>query len=142
MAKFIDQEVFNMCAVSAADISARSDKSVGEVAAFIASQYEGTYQDVNLAQDIKIAANKVTEFISGVLPPETLAGNLRQMQFCIKNYNLDGTKKRKKLFDGTLFNEVKKENTDKVQDCVVNIATYHMLVIGGSIPIAPHGWSM
>ncbi len=81
MVEFITQEIFNMCAVSAAKISAASEKTVGEAAALIASHYEGTYPDENLVQDIEIAANKVREFIIGVLPPETLAGNLTQMQF-------------------------------------------------------------
>jgi len=131
-----------MFAVSSAKISAATDKTIEEATVIIISHYEDTYRDANLVQDLETAANKVKEFMLGALPPETLTGNLAQMQFCIKNYNLDGTKKRKKIFEGTFFNKEKKEISNKVENCLANIATYHLLVIGGSIPIASQGWSL
>ncbi|MDD2762135.1 MAG: hypothetical protein PHH11_17805 [Methylomonas sp.] len=142
MAEFIRQEMFNMFAVSAAKISAASNKSIREATALIMNNYQGAYLDANLAKDVETAANGVTEFMLGILPPETLTGNLTQMQFCIKNFNPDGTRKRKRIFGGTFFNKEKSEIRNKVQSCKANIATYHMLVIGGSIPIAPQGWSL
>jgi hypothetical protein len=142
VAEYIPQEMFNMLAVSAAKISAASDESIGEATDLIMGNYEGTYLDAYLAQEVENAANKVKDFMLNALPPETLVGNLTQMQYCIKNYNPDGTKKRKKLFGGTWFNRENAEINDKVKNCVANVATYHMLVIGGSIPIAPQGWSL
>lgn len=137
MAGYMTQEIFNMCAVSTAKLSAASSKTLEEMATLIGNNYKNTYQDKHLVSDIEFAAKKVIEFMLGVLPAETLVGNLTQMQFCIKNYNLDGTKKRMKIFGGTFFAQEKQENTDKVQSCLVNIATYHFLVIRDTIPIAP-----
>jgi len=142
MAEFVSQEMFNMFAVSAAKISAGTGKTLEESTALVVSYYEGTYRDQNLARDIEIAAKKVKDYMLAVLPPETLSGNLTQMQFCIKNYKLDGTKKRKKIWDGTFFNKEKKEIENKIQNCLASVATYHTLVVGGSIPIAPQGWSL
>lgn len=135
MAMFITQENFNMKAVSAALISAESGKTIGEVVALI--NRSTSFKDKNLAQDIEIAANKVKDFALGVLPPEALTAYLAQMQFCIKNYNPDGTKKRKKILNGEFFNKEKEEITNKVKNCVANIGMYHVLVIAGSIPFAP-----
>lgn len=142
MAEFITQEMFNLFAVSVAKISAESGKSIREATELIMRNYAGSYIDTNIAQEVEIAANKAREFILGVLPPETLAGNLTQMQFCIKHYNPDGSKKRKKIFGGTFFSKGKDEVDNKVENCLGNIATYHMLVINGVISIAPQGWSL
>lgn len=142
MAEFITQEMFNMFAVSAAKISVASGKNIREAIEIIMSNYAGTYLDASLVYEIEIAADKAKKFMLDVLPPETLVSNLTQMQFCIKHYNPDGSKKRKKLFGGTFFNKEKNEVDNKAENCLANIATYHMLVVSGSIPIAPRGWSL
>ncbi len=141
MASYITQELFNMCAVTAAKISTASGQSIEFVAEYLANKYS-EYQDQDLSGDIATASVKVIDFMQNALPPETLVGNLTQMQFCIKHYNLDGRKKARKLFRGTFFNKEKRELEDKVDQCVANVATYHFLVINGSIPVAPKGWSL
>lgn len=98
-----------MFAVSAAHIAVVSGKNIDEATQLILSNYEGAYIDRNLANDVVEASNKVKEFLVGVLPEETLPGNLTQMQFCIKHFNPDGSQKRKKLFGGTFFNKEKSE---------------------------------
>ena len=135
MAMFITQGGFDMNAASAALISEESSKTIGEVVELI--NRTTSFKDKNLSQDIEIAATKIQNFALGVLPSEALTAYLAQMQFCIKNYNPDGTKKRKKILNGEFFNKEKKEITNKVKNCIANIGMYHTLIIHGSIPIVP-----
>jgi hypothetical protein len=130
-----------MCAVTAAKISAASKRPVEDVASELTSSYS-EYQDRSLATEIAEAAYNISGFIQKELPPESIVGNLTQIQFCIKNYHPNGNKKRSRILGGTFFNKERKELEDKVKQCVANVATYHYLVINGTIPIAPQGWSL
>lgn len=130
-----------MCAVTAAKISTASGQSIEFAAEQLANKYsEYKYQE--LSGDIATASVKVIDFMQNALPPETLVAGLMQMQFCIKHYNPDGKKKTGKRFGGTFFNKEEHELEDKVDQCVANVATYHVLVINGSIRVAPKGWSL
>ncbi len=141
MASYITQELFNMAAVTTAKITAASEHSIEFVAEELANDYR-EYQDQNLSEDIATASVKVTDFMQNALPLKSLVGNLTQIQFCIKHYSPDGKKKPRKLLRGTWFNKEKLELEDKVDQCVANVMTYHFLVINGSIPIAPKGWTV
>lgn len=142
MAKYIDQELFNMCAVTALKIGCASGQSVASASQLIAKEYSRSYQDKSLAEEIEDAANKIAEFLSHALPNSSIASACTQMQYCIKHFNLDGSKKRKKILGGVWFTGETKELDNKVDTCAVNIITYHMLVIGGTIPVAPRGWNL
>lgn len=131
-----------MCAVFAAKIAAGTDHSILSAANLIASQYQSIYADLNLAGDIAAAVEQITSFLTSVFPPNTLIGNCTQLQFCIKKYYRNGSKKRKKLFGGTFFNAEKTELSEKVKTCVSNIAAYHLRVIDGTLPITPIGWTL
>ena len=139
MAGYITQELFNMAAVTTAKISAASEHSIEFVAELLANDYS-KYQDQDLSGNIATAAVRVIDFIQNALPPETLVGGLMQMQFCIKHYHPDGTKKARKLFGGTFFKKEKCELEGKIDQCMKDVMTYHLLVINGSIPAAPDGW--
>lgn len=142
MARYITQQLFNMCAVSAAKISSASGQSLEDVARQLAETYSGSYEDEDLAGEIAMAADQIAVFVQKVLPPPTLVGNLTQLQFCIKHYQPNGKKWPSRLFGGTLFNKVGEPLQDKVRQCVANIATYHLLVVNGAIPLMPQGWKL
>lgn len=141
MAKFIPQYIFNMCAVTAAKTAASSDRTIGEAARLLSNNYERSYADRELHEDIELAGKEVAEFIKSVLPVESFVSNMIQLQYTIVNYEPSGKKRRKKMFGGTWFNKEKSQIPNKVEVCKANIATYHLLLVGGSLPLAPRGWS-
>lgn len=145
MQKFIDQELFNMCAVTALKISASSNEPIAATSKILAQTYDRAYQDDNLSRDIEAAAKKIANFLSETLPDDSgiaIATACTQMQFCIKHFKLNGSKKRQKILGGAWFSGRKSPIEDKVDTCVANIATYHMLVVDHTIPIDPRGWSL
>jgi hypothetical protein len=142
MPQYITQQLFNMCAVSVVKISSASGQSLAEVASQLAETYGGSYGDEDLAGEIALAADQIGVFIRRVLPSSSLVGNLTQLQFCIKHYQPNGKKWPSRLFGGTLFNKEREPRHDKVRQCAANIATYHLLVINGVIPLMPQGWKL
>lgn len=141
MPGYMPQRVFNMCAVSAAKISAETNRPVEDVAAEIAELYIRTYDDSCLAQEIAQAATRVCEFMQRAMPPNALISTLTQMQFCIRYYHPSGKRMRRKVFGGTLFTKERAPIPKKEDTCAANIATFHVLVINERIPLAPNGWS-
>lgn len=142
MPRFVDQEMFNMLAVTALKISTAKNQTILSASEMLASHYSRSYQDSNLRIEIHDAAEKISGFLSEALPNGSLGSACTQMQFCIKHYKLDGSKKRRKILGGVWFSGEKQEVENKVMNCAANIITYHMLVVGGTIPIAPKGWSL
>lgn len=137
MGRYMPQQLFDMCAVSAVKISALSGEPIESVAEQLANTYQPDYQD----EDISAAASNVKTFVVKFLSKEALAASLTQFQFCIKHYTSDG-KKRPLRLGGTFFNKEKQQLPDKVATCLSDIAAYYFLVIGGAIRIAPEGWRL
>lgn len=131
-----------MCAVTAAKLAASGSVTLQEAARMLSENYQNSYSDNNLVRDIETAAAHVTEFIESALPNSSIPANLTQLQFSIVNFEPDGSKRKKKLLGGTWFNKEKRELPNKVKQCAANIATYHLLLVGGSLPLAPDGWSL
>jgi hypothetical protein len=142
MSKYMTQEIFDMCAVTAAKVGSGTEKSIEKAADLIAQNYTSTYADTNLAQDIALAAHKAIKFMEDSLPQGSMVANCTQLQFCIKEYNPDGKKKRKKLLGGTLFNYEKRPIPDKVKGCITNLLAYHLYILNGNIPMAPENWRL
>src|SRR5688572_19158230 len=63
MGRYMPQQLFDMCAVSAAKISALSGEPIEFVAEQLANTYQRDYQDENLSQDISAAASNVKTFV-------------------------------------------------------------------------------
>lgn len=141
MVKYMTQELFNMMAITTIKISVSNKQTIEEVAKSLTEKYM-EFDEPALSQEIVIAAHSVNDFLIKTFTSETLIGNLTQMQYCIKSYQLNGKKKKHKLFAGTFFNNEKKKQEEKHRVCLANIATYHNLVLKGAIPLAPSGWSI
>ena len=131
-----------MCAVTAAKLAADSDLSIQEAAKLLSDNYRKSYDDKNLEDEIATAASKVTQFMESVLPNSSLPRNLTQIQYSIVHFEPNGSRRKKKLFGGTWFNKERTELPNKIDQCAANVATYHLLIVGGSLPLAPDGWSL
>jgi len=139
---YMTQQLFNMCAVTAAKIAATSGESVDSVSTRLAKDYRSSYQDEHLAEDIAAAATHINKFLQSTLPAGTLVAGLTQMQFCIKHFRVDGSKRPFRLLRGAWFNKERAPLQDKVKQCVNQIAIYHIRVVSSSIPIALRRWHL
>ncbi len=134
------QDVFNMCAVSAARYIDAEGSTVEEFAKLITDSYRRDYIDDNIEKDIITAAHKVASLMASVFPGEKVSSALLQTQFCIKKYHPNG--KKKFFLQGQLFNKQKTPLTNRVTQCAANVMTYHLGTLSGTFPIAPKGWSL
>lgn len=142
MASYMTQQLFNMCAVSAAKFSAEHQKPIDAVAYYVAQQYENDFLDEHLADEIATATTYIINYLRSAGYENSLIGQLIQMEFCIRHYEPDGKKRSTRIFGGTFFNKERAPLQDKAKNCASQILAYNLRVIGGSIPAAPPGWSL
>lgn len=140
--RYMTQDVFNMCAVGAAKLSAATGQSIESFALKLSEEYGKYYRDTELAKDIALAGKKVTEFMNSQFPPETLVGGLTQIQYCIKHFNTDGSKKPRQIFGGVYFNNEPMQIQKKVEQCAVDVSMFSRLVLERIIPLVPDGWRL
>lgn len=143
MPRYMPQEVFNLCAVTTAKMSAMTGAAIEGYALKMADAHR-TYADdpIYLAADIESSAEKIISFLSSLFPKEVIPGACTQLQYCIKHFCTDGSKKRRRIFGGSLFNYERSEISNKVKQCTTTIATYHAAVVSGLIPLTPDGWTL
>ena len=103
---YIQQDLFDMMAVSAAFFAAITEDDIQHYSKILAQNYT-EYEDARLAEDTEEAAKKVTYWIENSFGTEYLAGNLNHLQYCIQGFNLEG-KKREREYSVALFLIVKK----------------------------------
>lgn len=142
MASYMPQQLFNMCAVGAAKISVVHGEPIEPVSDYVAQQYNQTHRDEHLPEDIAFAAESILVYLRSARPEHSLLQRLTQLEFCIKHYEPDGRKRPTKLFGGTWFNKESAPLQNKAKNCVAQILAYDLLVISGSIPVAPPGWHL
>lgn len=145
MARYMPQELFEMCAVSVArwHLESNKERSIEELSKLISSQYEGDYANDGFEKQIADAAQDIIRTLDSQFSTEEMPAALRQMQYCIKNFHPNGKRKRKRFFDGTWFRADKKSGaTDRVERCVKDIFIYHVGAMTGIIPLAPNDWTL
>lgn len=131
-----------MSAVTIAKIHISTGSQISELAAKITSQHQSSYpDDATVQTELVEAANEVLKMFSGQFEERLLPSALMQMQFCIKNYDTSG-KKRRGVFRGAWFNKQKTPIPDRVKNFTRNILVFHTYSMSGGIPLAPKGWSL
>lgn len=145
MKGYMPQDVFEMAAVTIAKLHFATGKRLDELSSKILSGYKADYLDDGFALDAVEAAKGVIQVLQTSFPgsdDSTLAVSCTQLQYCIKRYRPDGSKRGRRLFGGTLFNNQKQSNPIRVQECLRDITVYSVGTMSGKFPIAPHGWSL
>ena len=143
MSRYMPQEVFDMCVVSAVKHHMMGRGPLDQVCAEICGDYKRSYQDdTRFEFEIKEATQKIMKWCRSLCPEEEIAPTMTQFQYCLVYHEIDGQKKRKRLFNGTLFNKAKHHNPNRVKDCIRNIGIYYIGSVGSMFPTAPDGWSL
>ena len=143
MARYMPQDVFDSCVVGAVKLHMMERGPLDQVCAEICGHYKRSYRDdVRFEIEIKEASQQILEWCRSLCPEEEIAPTMTQFQHCLTYYELDGQKKQRRLFSGTLLNKAKFHNPNRVKDCIRNISIYYIGSIGSKFPIAPDGWSL
>ncbi|NBB80232.1 MAG: hypothetical protein GVY36_12455 [Verrucomicrobia bacterium] len=140
--KFMPQDVFNLCVVTAAKASAFTGKSIEQVSDEITSSYVDAFSDHKISKDVARAATMTREYISEYFPGGDEISKLTHLQFCIQNYLEDGQPKPKAYFSGTAFRYEKSELKQKPAECGCNLGNFILRTQDGTIPFVPDGWSL
>ena len=137
---YMPQDVFNMCAVTAAQYSASEGTTIEEFAKLISDKYRHHYIDDGYEEDIVLAARNVVKFIESSFPGTKSAAAVRQLQYCIRKFHPSG---KKKFFpQGTILNQQKVPLPNRVSQCVTDVAVFHLGTLSGTFPLAPQDWSL
>jgi hypothetical protein len=138
--RYMPQYVFNLCSVTAAKACSSDEASLYDIAKTLSDNYKSSYADNDLMEDIIMAASNIIKFINSEFPDSSTYANLFQLQYTIANFEPNGKTRKKRFFGGTFFNNEKTQILNKVEQCIANIVTYHILIIQGALPIAPKNW--
>ena len=141
MPKYITQEMFNVCVITAAKYAHGNSKNYHEAGQLVAESYEREYADENLASYIALEAEQTVKHITEKLPPNNLVATCYQLQFCVKEFNNNGERK-KKIFDVTFFDNEKSQIPDKPGSWSSQLNSYSLSVLLGRIPLPPDNWSL
>ncbi len=77
---------------------------------------------------------KVLELMRTITKDEQLPATMAQIQYCIKNYEPSGRKRRKRLLSGTFFNKEKARNPNRAKGCASNVIIYCSGSLNGTFP--------
>lgn len=142
MSRYIDQSTFNTATVIATEHLMFNPPAFLDVLFKIAESFRESYKDENIVKDIGEAGREIALLLEKTFPREELHNQFAQLQFCIKKYKPDGTKRPFRIFNGVLFSAEKSPIQNLAKDCVADIAAYISLVSKGAIPKMPLGWKL
>ena len=143
MASYMPQDVFDSCVVGAVKLHMMGRGRLDQVCAELCGHYKRSFPgDLSFEAEIKKASQKILEWCRSLCPEDEIAPTMTQFQYCLVYYELDGQKKRKRLFNGTLFNKARHHNPNRVKDCIRNIGVYYIGSVANMFPTAPDGWSL
>lgn len=131
MARYITQSIFDTAAVVAAEYLAFDPASFMDIIYKIAKSKNEDYQDENLVQELTTAATGINRLLQKKTKQTELHTQFRQILFCIKNYNTDGSKKGLSRFGGTLFHKESNPIRDIGGKSVTNVESYLSLFSKG-----------
>jgi hypothetical protein len=134
--KYMPQDVFDCCALTVA-MAGFSGANIGEIAGKLSDDFSKSYGDTALIEQFIKAADLLQESIPKYFESKKsdvqLAGACKTLSGAIAKFNMDGSKRRRGLFGGTVFNNEKIEIKGKVEICMSNVAAYHMAILMGAI---------
>ncbi|MEK7760050.1 MAG: hypothetical protein AAB433_00575 [Nitrospirota bacterium] len=140
MANYMPQNVFNMCAVTAAQFLQSENTTIDEFANQISKEYRRHYIDDGFEEDILVAAHKVAHFLGSYFKDNQVGAGIRQLQYCLRKYHPSG--KRKFFSRGTIFDRQRVPLPNRVIQCLTDVAVFHLGTLSGKFPLAPNDWHL
>ena len=148
---YMDLRTFQVMAVAVARLHLRSRQDISELAADIAHHYRNEYcvdEAARLPREVSEAANLLLQSADHVIKSEVLDPSprtydelLRQFQWYASVYEADGQPKRKRLLNGTAFNQADLFPNRPVETAAQFI--FHASqVLRRARPAAPDGWEL
>lgn len=143
MASYMPQDLFDMAVVTAIKLHMLTGDPLDQMCDQICRQYQNSFpDDASMGSEVEESSQQVLKMMRSQFKDEQLSSAMTQLQFCITGYELDGKKKRKRLFGGTWFSRSKSRNPNRVKDCLRNMMVYHTGTMTGMFPVAPAGWTL
>ena len=136
MSGYMPQRVFDVGALTIAFIHLKTGEPIETVAQGAFQHYEKSYLDDKVLLQWTDAAKAALKSVDTLFPnidKETKIGSLVHLKNCVDKFNLDGTKRSKRLLGGTLFKKEKEPNHQRVKQFVTHLVTYHLLLLNGEI---------
>ena len=136
MSGYMPQRVFDVGALTIAFIHLKTGERIEIVAQQAFQQYEKSYLDDKILLQWIDATKEALKSLDTLFPnidKETKIATLVHLKNCVAKYNLDGTKRKKRLLAGTLFNKENEPNHQRVKQFLAHLSTYHLFLQSGKI---------
>ena len=115
MSRYMPQDVFDMCAVSAVKIHMRGGGSLGDVCTEVCKAYANYYRDDrSFPLEIMNVSEKILEW-GRSFGDDQVPLIMTQIQYCLTYYEVDGAKKKKRFLNGALFRRPKTHNPNRAK---------------------------
>lgn len=142
---FMPQGIFDLGAVTIAWINMAAGSPLEQMAESLAESYRRLYPEEGLVGEWISAASKIDSVLETFFPgigKKEKAAILRQLQYCVKEFNPDGTKRKKNFFRKTKYIDEKERNQKRVGQFLINLICYHLRIQNGSLPFMPPKWTL
>lgn len=143
--KYMPQHVFDVGAATIAKIHLERGLSMEALAKQVADSYRNSFVDDEYERHWIVASRELIAAAKTALPylsAESMPSLFWHMQFFLTNFELDGTKKKRRLFSGTRFIGLENPTTNRVQHCVKAFMCFFVLSEARKLPFLPTGWSL
>lgn len=144
---YMTDDVIGIGASTIVFLSSISEHDKDGLSTELARSYSSSYKDTE--SEIKDSFYECSKFLDEFIRDEfpncedsTVSGAARQFQYLFKYYHIDGRKKRKKILNGSRFNNLKDKPDSRVSTFKMQVMVYHLGTLKGVFPLCPDDWSL
>ncbi len=143
--RYMPEHLFNIGVVTIVRAHLGIGKPLTEWAATLAKPYRQDFIDDGFEVDLVGASTKALGLMQSAKPRfegDTPDFQLRHMQFFFSKYNIDGSRKRWRLLNGTRFTGEREPVKDRQARFVTAYLSFIFLTTLGKVPLPPPGWRL
>lgn len=138
--KYMPKDLFEVASSMIAKLHLTTGDDIQSLANEIWSGYSNGIIDDGVLKDLVLASSSAIEWLEKE-NFENIPAFFHHFTYFSINFNDDGSKKRKKFFNGLLFSK-SAQDTQRVQKYLKKIKIYYIGILSGVMPMAPEGWSL
>jgi len=143
--RYMSDRAFNVSVATAAKVHTLGGGPLREAVSRLSEEYLKTFRDDGFARDIEHSAAKLVVNIGS--PPDHLVQcplhlYFQWLQFFFANFDVDGSKRRRRLLDGAFFTGERLPVSDRAGRFDRAYEAFLLLTAVQGIPLPPRGWRL
>lgn len=143
--RYMPEDVFNLGVAAIVWIHLSNGDALSKLAATIAAPYRADFIDDGFEADLVRTGEALRERLRKAeprFPGDSPEFQSYHMMFFFAKYNLDGSKKRWRLFGGSFFMASREPIKERQAQFFAAYARFVLLTMLGKVPPPPRGWRL